>query len=220
MLSLSLPNKNIVFSLPLDGSSTERGPSTTTASASASNSTSWANSTPSPSRSQPQPTASPLPRPGGELCFALLSSLTAAERCWRSPGLAASQQPHATTTNQASPICLIVPSTGPHPAVWTLLLRLSKMSVHALSTGKQSAGPEVLLTVLLIKIHCTCINNASLLMFVRGQSVEKVLSCSPRPSPLHCSIFLHPHPLTSDLCVPWPLPHPFGSSCSAWPEYG
>lgn len=189
---------------------------------------------PEPTDHPPRPGLSPSPRPlhcpgqgvsSAQLCLALLSSLTAAERCWRSPGSAASQQPHATTTNQASLICLIVSSTGPHPAVWTLLHHLSKMSLHALWMGKQSAGPEVLLTVLLIKVHCTCINNASLLMFIRGQSVEKVLSCSPLPSPhLAFSLaFFHFSASSSfdlDLCVPWPLRHPFGSSCSAWPEYG
>lgn len=79
---------------------------------------------PEPTDHPPCPGLSPSPRPlhcpgrGGELrsaqhCSALLSSLTAAERCRRSPGSTASQQPHAMTTNQASPICLFYPPTGP-----------------------------------------------------------------------------------------------------------
>lgn len=101
------------FFPPIDGSSTERGPSTTTASASASNVASWAQGPPALPlpQPQPQPTASPLPRPGDELCSALLSSPTAAEWRWRSPVSTAPHYDHKATHSSAAR----------HPAVCTLL---------------------------------------------------------------------------------------------------
>lgn len=145
--------------------------------------------------------ASPLPRSGGELHSAPLSSLTAAEcrRC--SPGSTARQQSRTSTK---------IPSILTLPII--SCLNSTPSSVNGISlynfSGdvKSNAGPEVLSTVLLFKLHCTCIHSASL--FVKGQSVEKVRSCSTWPSPflsvsrfiLHYSVLWQP-----PLCPHTPL---------------
>ena len=167
----------VSFFSPVDGSSTERGPSTTSASASASNVTSWAQgpvALPQP-QPQPQPTASPLPRPGDELCSGLLPLAPRQQQSDADAVLV--PQPHTMTTKLR---ILPLPVTQPF-VLDSILQRLS---------GAEWAGPEALSPVLLFKVRCTCLQSGSLVMFVRGQSVVKAWSWSPWSSSFrYCPLY-------------------------------
>lgn len=158
----------------IDGSSTERVPSTTTASASASNSTSWAHRPSALPWSQPRPMASPLPRPGGEVSSALLCSPPWQQRsdadAVRVQQLA--NNPPCHDHKPSTPKLPLLSPSGPFIQLFELysILCQRRLSVPFHQGGK-AQSQTCLSTELKIKVHCTCTHNASLLMFVRGQSI-------------------------------------------------
>lgn len=137
------------FSSHTDGSSTERGPSNTTASASASNSTSWAHRASAPPRSQPQP--QPLHCPGQGVSFAQLSSallcscpLTAAERCWRTPGSTARHQPSRDHKHKPDIPRQSVSASPSFPPETSLFMQLFELfSIEDISPCSSKRGCDV-----------------------------------------------------------------------------
>lgn len=138
-----------------------------------------------PPRSQPQPIASPLPWPGlGGVSSSQLRSCTALPppHPLRQRRSDAEETRVQQLNNDGSTPRTKRPAPLSPPVPPRSCSNSSPSSPCGLSAGERSAGSEALPTAPTLREHCTCIHDASLLMFVRGQSVEKSFRCPRHPS--------------------------------------